>query len=68
MAYQLGVADSVTDVVKTLRNTILKSFENCDELPWPTTAEYLQNQRGILPGELKSYLKIVLFGKEKSNC
>lgn len=61
------MAESLADVAKTVRKTILQLFENSEKLAWPPTAEYLQNLQGTVPGELQRFLKIVRSGKEKEN-
>jgi hypothetical protein len=67
MAYKLGANDSISHVATMLRNSIKDSFSKCDQMPWPPSAEYLQNIEGVIPDELERFLKIVLYGREVEN-
>ena len=44
LAYKLGEADSILGAAQTLRQIIVESFEKEQNLPWPPSAEYLQEE------------------------
>ena len=49
-----------------LRNIILEAFSKSEETPWPPTADNLQAGANNIPKQLKSFLTILLRGKENS--
>ena len=49
-----------------MRNIILEAFSKSEKTPWPPTADSLQAGANNIPKQLKSFLTILLCGKESS--
>ena len=62
-AYSLGTKNNVMDTAKLLRGLIQKAFSNSTALPWPPTADDLdQNLQEELPQDLLMFLNFVIAG------
>ena len=62
-AYWLGKVDHVRETALCLREIIQKAYKDSADLPWPPTADELdQRSRDELPTELKRFLNFVLSG------
>ena len=57
----LGRKGIMVEAALYLRNAILSTFSQSDELRWPPTVEYLDNAEDVIPNELNSFLKYVFF-------
>ena len=57
--------DNLKDMALLLRSSIIRSFREMDNLPWPPTANDLDlNLNEQLPKELIKFIYIVLDGTE----
>ena len=61
-AYKLGSKDKYKDLALSLRNVIENAYRETLALPWPPTAEYL-DEIPPLPDELKKFLCFVIGGQ-----
>ena len=55
LAYELGSAGMVQEVVLYLRNKIAEAIERSPNLPWPPTDDFLR-QSDVPPSQLKIFL------------
>ena len=65
-SYKLGSSNSISEAGFKLRNIILEAFSKSEDTPWPPTANSLQAGANNIPKQLRSFLTILLCGKENS--
>ena len=65
-SYKLGSSNIISKAGFKLQNIILGAFPKSEETPWPPTADSLQVGANNIPKQLKSFLTILLCGKENS--
>jgi hypothetical protein len=62
-AYQLASKDSIKDVALLLRGTILRAFEESNDLRWPPSTCDLEVKDGVIPPALYRFLSLVISGQ-----
>jgi hypothetical protein len=60
-AYELGGIDKVKDVARLIKDNIVSAFKDVDNMPWPPTANDL-NQTSVIPKLLEKFLTYLLSG------
>ena len=65
-SYKFGSSNFISEARFKLKNIILEAFSKSEETPWPSTADSLQAGANNIPKQLKSFLTILLCGKENS--
>jgi hypothetical protein len=63
-SYELGTMDMMGEAARFLRKTIIESFNKGNALPWPPTAHQLVAMGDVTPSHLKTFLSIMISGKE----
>ena len=58
-SYKLAQKDTTVDVASSIRQDVLRAFENSESSGWPPNHEYLKNT-DVVPAELTQFLTLVM--------
>ena len=64
-AFQLGSQNVLIEAASVLRDTIISTFENSNDLRWPPTADQIDDINDVIPSSLSHFLKFIFSGKVK---
>ena len=65
-AYQLAYRNTKDEMGQSLRKTVLQSYQNAKEIPWPPTADDLDPMASnILPPDIIAFLTVLITGSKE---